>query len=68
MKNVRCDEVIVQLIVREYDAAGQPIGEQTSQPVKVFRATTPDFWAGIDSTVKANPPQADEKPKKKRGH
>ncbi len=54
MKNTRCEEVVVQLIVRTYDDLGRPIREQTSQPAKVFRnAETRDFWAEVDKAVAA---------------
>ena len=52
MNKTRCEEVIVQLVVRTYDDAGRPIREQVSQPAKVFRnAETRDFWASIDKVV-----------------
>ena len=54
MKHTRCEEVIVQLVVRTYDDAGRPVLEQTSQPIKVFRnAQTRDFWGEVDKAVKA---------------
>lgn len=54
MKSTRCEEVIVQLVVRTYDDTGRPLQEQVSQPVKVFRnAQTQDFWAEVDKAVKA---------------
>jgi hypothetical protein len=54
MRSTRCEEVIVQLVVRTYDDDGRPVLEQTSQPVKVFRnAQTRDFWAEVDKAVKA---------------
>jgi hypothetical protein len=62
MKNTRCEEVIVQLIVRTYDATGRPIAEHNTQPGKVFRnAETRDFWGAIDKQVdqmvkQLNPP------------
>ncbi len=50
----KCEEVLVQLVVRTYDDAGAPVREQISQPVKVFRnAATADFWAEVDKAVKA---------------
>jgi hypothetical protein len=52
--DTRCEEVIVQLVVRTYDADGRPVREQTSQPVKVFRnSQTVDFWGEVDKAVKA---------------
>ena len=51
--HTRCEEVIVQIVVRTYDDASRPVREQTSQPVKVFRnAETRDFWAEVDKAVK----------------
>lgn len=53
MKHTRCEEVIVQLVVRSYDEDGRPIREQVSQPTKVFRnAQTRDFWGEVDKAVK----------------
>lgn len=52
MKSARCDAAIVQLIVTEYDEHGRPIGERTSQPFKVFRARSLDFWTEADKAVK----------------
>jgi len=53
MKHTRCEEVIVQIVVRTYDDAGRPVREQVSQAVKVFRnAETRDFWAEVDKAVK----------------
>lgn len=50
----RCEEVIIQLVVRTYDDDGHPVREQTSQPVKVFRnSQTRDFWSEVDKAVKA---------------
>jgi hypothetical protein len=52
--NTRCEEVIVQLVVRTYDADGHPVREQITQQVKVFRnAQTKDFWAEVDKAVQA---------------
>ncbi len=59
MKNTRCEEVIVQLVVRTYDDAGRPIREQVSQAAKVFRnAETRDFWSVVDHAVGAMEQQA----------
>lgn len=53
MKNTRCEEIVVQLVIRTYDDAGRPVHEQPSNPVKVFRnATTLDFWGYVDKAVK----------------
>lgn len=54
MRHTRCEEVIVQLVVRTYDDAGRPVREQVSNPVKIFRnAETRDFWNEVDKAVKA---------------
>lgn len=54
MKQTRCEEVIVQLVVRTYDDHGRPLREQVSQATKVFRnAETVDFWAQVDKAVTA---------------
>ncbi len=53
----RCDQVIVQVVVREYDGQGRPVGEQVSQPVNVFRAASPDFWTHVDTLIKQQPPK-----------
>ncbi len=53
MKNTRCEEVVLQLVVRTYDNAGRPIDEKVTNPVKVFRnAETLDFWGEVDKAVK----------------
>jgi hypothetical protein len=64
MKTTRCEEVLVQLIVRTYDEAGRPVGERVLgrpnasggiDPIKVFRnGETRDFWAYLDSLVAAS--------------
>lgn len=70
MKQTRCEEVIVELVVRSYDEHGRPVREQVSQQVKVFRnAETQDFWSYVDKAVKAmqEPPAAEPPaPKGKR--
>lgn len=74
MKSTRCDEVVIQLIVRTYDDVGRPVREQQSQPVKVFRANARDFWGEVDKQVatlaaeRTEPsPPAPEAPKAKKG-
>jgi hypothetical protein len=49
----RCDELIVQMVVRTYNEDGLPVGERVSQPVKLFRATAPDVWGDVDRTIVA---------------
>ncbi len=52
MKSSRCEEIILQLIVRTYDDTGCPVREQVSQPRKLFRnAETQDVWAEVDKVV-----------------
>lgn len=52
MKNTRCEEVIVQLVVRSYDDDGRPVREQVTQQLKVFRnAKTEDFWGEVDKAI-----------------
>jgi hypothetical protein len=59
MKHTRCEEVIIQLVVRTYDDDGRPVREQVSQPAKVFRnAETRDFWTTVDQAVAAMEQQA----------
>jgi hypothetical protein len=63
MKNTRCEEVIVHLVVRTYDELGRPTDERVvgssngaggMEPIKVFRnAATQDFWGWVDTAVKA---------------
>lgn len=63
----RCEEVIVQVVMRTYDDANAPIAEQTSAPVKVFRnAQTVDFWGQVEKFVAATQAQA-AKPMKRKG-
>ena len=50
VRTVRCDEVVLQMIVREY-IDGVPVGEATLKPEKVFRRQMPDLWASVDETV-----------------
>jgi hypothetical protein len=52
----RCDEIIVQVVVRTYDESGRPVREVVSPQVKVWRATTPDIWPLVDAVVKEMPP------------
>jgi hypothetical protein len=63
MKNTRCEEVIVHLVVRTYDELGRPPHSSDRprahpsggmEPIKVFRnAATQDFWGWVDTAVKA---------------
>ena len=68
----RCDAVMVQLIITEYDEHDRPIGERAvpqDQLAKLFRAKTPDFWAEVDKavTIETQPPPAPPTPGKKKG-
>jgi hypothetical protein len=49
----RCDAIVLQLIVTEYDEHGRPVGEMTSAPVKVFRGVVHDVWAEADKAAAA---------------
>lgn len=51
---------IVQYIIADFDDAGEPIGEELSQPVRVFRVVHPDVWAHGDRLAfpPAAPPSA----------
>jgi hypothetical protein len=51
MSTFQCDEVLIQAIIREYDEKGKPIGERSTQGVKIFRAKTPNIWEEIDKDV-----------------
>lgn len=46
-----CQAVEVRIIATQVDDCGRPVGEQISQPVKVFRASARDFWAEIDTLI-----------------
>ena len=47
----RCEEVVITMIVRTYNDDGEPINEQATQQMKVFRANAKDFWAEVDKIV-----------------
>lgn len=49
----RCDEIIMQVVVRGYDEQGRAVTERVSQPMKVFRGATGDVWAEVDAQVEA---------------
>lgn len=53
MSKLHCHAVIVQIVATEEDDMGRPIGEYTSEPVKVFRANARDFWSEVDKSVAA---------------
>ena len=53
----RIDAVALQIIVTEYDEAGVPIGEQTSQPMKVFLPNLDKVIAQAKAELE-KPPQA----------
>lgn len=49
-RSLRCDEVVVQFIVREYDEHDRPVNEfMLQQPAKLFRGSSPDIWADADA-------------------
>ena len=59
----RCDALVLQLIVTEYDEHGRPVNELTSSPpAKIFRASVPDVWAEVDKAVAAMVKQAQAQP------
>lgn len=64
LPTTRCDEVVVQVIVRSYDSYDRPIGEAMTQPAKVFRSQAPDFWRYVDDLVRASTKAAAPKPPK----
>ncbi len=52
MPNTRCEEVVVQMIVRTYDDENRPLSEERTNTIKVFRnAATQDFWTWVDAVV-----------------
>lgn len=46
-----CEEIEFVAIVRTVNDKGQAIASRITNPHKVFRATTPDIWAFVDSEV-----------------
>lgn len=48
---LRCDEVLVQCMVRAYDADGQMTDEMLTQPVKLLRSKTGPEMAGVWAVV-----------------
>ena len=52
--DVRIDSVNVQVIFTQYDKEGRPISEQVSNPIKMFRAKSEDFWAEVDKLINRN--------------
>lgn len=44
----RIVSAIVQYVITETDANGEPIGEEISQPIRQFRAIHQDIWARGD--------------------
>ncbi len=72
MKNIRCEEVSVHLVVRTYDDTGLTLAERVVGqsngaggviPITVFRnAETLDFWRWVDKTVAAMAQAPDDAP------
>lgn len=60
MRRHRCDAIMVELIVTEYDDHGCPIREMVSAPKKIFRAAAADVWAEVDKAVTALETQRQE--------
>lgn len=51
METLRCDAVVVQIVMTRFDEHGRPVGEIVTQPVKVFRARALHFWDDVDKAV-----------------
>lgn len=72
-QHARCEEVVAQIVVRTYDEHNRPIGEAVTQPVKIFRGQSPNFWQHIDDLIKqrtktpasSSPAPAAVKPRRK---
>ena len=45
------DALLVVVIVRETNETGAVLKELQTNPVKLFRATTPDVWKFVDEEV-----------------
>lgn len=49
----KCQEIVVQFIVKAYNDEGLPVGEVMSQPIKLFRGQdVKDIWAFVDEAIK----------------
>jgi hypothetical protein len=47
----RIDAVIVQAVIVTYNDQGEPVKEDTSQVLKLFRASTPAIWEHFDELL-----------------
>ena len=47
---------IVQYVITTRDDQGEPINEQVSQPIRLFRVVHPDIWAHGDKQAFPPPP------------
>lgn len=50
--DLRVESATVVYEVREYNAAGKPIGRATLKPIELFRESAPDIWVVGDEVVK----------------
>lgn len=56
----RVERIVVTVVVSDYDDAGHLVNEQQSDPISLFRGSSPDVWAALDSKL---PPLEDAKDK-----
>jgi len=47
----RIDAVLVQAVIVTYNEQGEPVQEQTSQVLKLFKAGNPDVWKHLDELL-----------------
>lgn len=45
------DSLIVQAVITTYNDQGEPVKEDLSQTIKLFRAGQPDVWAHLDGLL-----------------
>ena len=50
----RIKSILVQLVVEELDEEGDVIGEQISQPIQLWKKSTPDIWTKLEDAIKNN--------------
>ena len=51
----RIEAIVMQAVLTTYNDKGEPINEEQSQPIKVFRAAHMDIWAHLDDLLAATP-------------
>jgi hypothetical protein len=44
-------KLVVQVVISEYDEAGELIDEQMTQPSAIYRAKAPDVWTYLDREI-----------------